>query len=151
MVVIISEPFVRDRDTIRARPKLASIALKERIIRIKNILTWVVGPRVVVIINTRRRARVSSASRAGRRWERCRRKVKRAARIINGWRVVKVRDRRGITIGGTQSAVYKTAASIFSFNGGQETGVLVLGSQSLGFKLNYLLSGEYDYIFNVKG
>lgn len=108
---------MRDKETIRARPSLASIALKDRMMRIRNILIWVVGPKVVVIIKTNRSARVSRARRAGKRRVRWRRKVKRAARIISGWRVVKVSARRGITIGEGPVGGLQDRCFNFSFNG----------------------------------
>lgn len=62
----MSDPLVRERATIRARPSLASIALNVKIIRIKNILAWVVGFRRVLVVKMVKRARASKASKVGR-------------------------------------------------------------------------------------
>ena len=62
---IISEPLDRERATKRAKPSLASIALNESRIKIKNIWAWVVGPVVVLKMKTASRAMVSNARSAG--------------------------------------------------------------------------------------
>lgn len=64
--VIRSDPLVRERETIRARPSLASMALKDRIISTRNILICVVGFKRILVEKIARRARVSKASSAGR-------------------------------------------------------------------------------------
>ena len=84
--VIRSDPLVRERATIRARPSLGSMALNVKIIRIRNILPWVVGFRRVLVVKMAKRAkrarvskRVSKASRVGRSRVRWRRKVKKSS------------------------------------------------------------------------
>lgn len=95
--VIRSEPLVRERETIKARPSLASIALKERMISTRNMLVCVVGLSRVLVEKIAKRARVSRARSAGRSRVRWKRKVIRAVEITIGWRAAN--ERRGITTG----------------------------------------------------
>lgn len=84
MAVIMSDPLVRERATMSARPSLASMALKESRIKIRNMFVCVVGPSKVAIIKIARSARVSRARRAGRMRVRWRRNVNKVVRIIKG-------------------------------------------------------------------
>lgn len=74
----------RERATIKARPKLASMALKESRIKVRKVLACVTGLRIKTRVKIASRARASRVSRAGSRRVRWIRNVSRAIKITNG-------------------------------------------------------------------